>query len=114
MRQTKIPVVKRLVMGRWKHYSKSRRREFTLCTNVCRGKSLRIHLRAREGHLLYYRGLPGSYRGAFGVLHHSYIKLCHYGVILHHNNSFEYFNSFYVPMTSCCIVITNYNMCQLV
>ncbi|KNZ46136.1 hypothetical protein VP01_751g2 [Puccinia sorghi] len=31
--ETRIPVVKRLVMGRWKHYSKSRRREFTLCTN---------------------------------------------------------------------------------
>ncbi|KNZ46268.1 putative signal peptide protein [Puccinia sorghi] len=32
---------------------------------------------------------------------------------LYHNSSFQYCNLFYLPMTSCCIVITNYIMCQL-
>jgi len=44
------------------HYSKSRRREFTALTIVCWGESLRNHLKAKEGHLLYSQGLPGSYR----------------------------------------------------
>jgi len=35
-------------MGRWKHYSKSRRREFTALTIVCWGESLRINLNAKE------------------------------------------------------------------
>ena len=52
----------------------------------------------QRGHLLYSLGLSGR---AHGVSHHSYIKWCHNGVILHHNSSIEYFHSFYVPMTSC-------------
>jgi len=43
-----VPVVKGMVMGRWKHYSKSRRREFTALTIVCWGESLRINLKAKE------------------------------------------------------------------
>ena len=52
----------------------------------------------QRGHLLYSLGLSGR---AYGVSHHSYIKWCHNGVILHHNSSIEYFHSFYVPITSC-------------
>ena len=49
-------------MGRWKHYSKSRRREFTALIIICWGESLRFDLKAKEGHLLYSKSLPGSYR----------------------------------------------------
>ena len=45
-----------------KNYSKIRRREFTALNIVCWGESLRNHLKAKEGHLLYSKGLPGSYR----------------------------------------------------
>ena len=51
-----------------------------------------------RGHLLYSVGFLGR---AYGVLHHSYIKWCHNGVILYYNSSIVYFNSFYVPMKSC-------------
>ena len=63
IRQTKVPVVKRFGDGEMEHYSKSRRREFTALTYLCWGESLRIHLKARKGHLLYSRGPPGSYIG---------------------------------------------------
>ena len=43
-----VPVVKGMVMGRWNHYSKSRRREFTALTIVCWGESLRINLKVKE------------------------------------------------------------------
>jgi len=58
IRQTKVPVVKRFGDGEMEHYSKSRRREFTALTYLCWGESLRIHLKARKGHLLYSRGPP--------------------------------------------------------
>ena len=62
IRLTIVPVVKCMVMGRWKHYSKIRRREFTALTKLYWGESLRFHIKAKEGHLLYSKILPGSYR----------------------------------------------------
>ena len=116
IRLTTIPMVKHLVRGRW-----------STTLKVGGGNSLHYIFmqgwitedpsQAKRGYLLYSRGLPRSYRESLyymhGVIHHSYIKWCHDGVILHHNSSIEYINSFYVPMTSCCIVITNCIMCQL-
>ncbi|KNZ56442.1 hypothetical protein VP01_2401g1 [Puccinia sorghi] len=63
---TEVPVVKQMVMMRWKHYSK--------------------------------RSISGPEKATF------------YNLEVSH----KYFNSFYVPMKSCCIVITNYIMCQLI
>ncbi|KNZ55385.1 hypothetical protein VP01_2699g2 [Puccinia sorghi] len=62
--------------------------------------------------MMVYTRSHSKLHGAFVVLHHSYFKLCHNGIILHHNSSFVYFHSFHAPMT-LCIVITKYIIVQL-
>ncbi|KNZ58506.1 hypothetical protein VP01_1919g2 [Puccinia sorghi] len=46
--------------------------------------------RAKEGLLLYYRGPSNQLLEGSSIFHHSYIKLCHDGVILHHNHAALY------------------------
>jgi len=64
IRQTNFPVVKSYGDEKMEHYSKSRR-EFTALTIFCWSESLGINLKAKEGHLSYLRGLPGSCIGSW-------------------------------------------------
>ena len=113
IRQTKVPGVKRYGNREMEHYSKSRRREFTPLYIYAGLKYWGSISNPKEATFYILEVSQEATGRAYGVIHHSYIKWCHDGVILQHNSSIEYFNSFYVPMTSCCIVITNCIMCQI-
>ncbi|KNZ52563.1 hypothetical protein VP01_351g1 [Puccinia sorghi] len=70
--QAQVPLVKRLVMGRWSTTLKVEGVNSVLITILCWHESLRIQLKAREANLLFSGGLPGSYMGAFDL---NYIQL---------------------------------------
>jgi len=68
IRQTTIPVVKRLVSGEMEHYSKSRRREFTALYIYARVESLRIHLKPKEATFYILEVSQEATGRAYGVI----------------------------------------------
>ena len=67
IRQTTIPVVKRLVRG-MEHYSKRRRREFTALYIYARVESLRIHLKPKEATFYILEVSQEATGRAYGVI----------------------------------------------
>ena len=67
IRQTTIPVVKRLVRE-MEHYSTSRRREFTALYIYARVESLRIHLKPKEATFYILEVSQEATGRAYGVI----------------------------------------------